>query len=153
MYQLSSVAQSCLTLCDPMDCSTPGLPVHQQLPELAPTHFSLSWWCHPTITSSVISFSSCLQSFSASGSSPMSQSLTSGGQGIGASALASVLPVNIQGWFPLGLTGLICLQSRGLSRVLSLTPHFKSINSLALSFPYSPTLTSIYEYWKNHGFD
>ena len=79
----------------------------------------LSWWCHPIITSSVIPFSSCLQSFQASESFPMSQFFSSGGQSIGASA--SVLPMNIQDWFPLGLTGLISLQSKGLSRVFSNT--------------------------------
>jgi len=80
----------------------------------------LSQWCHPTISSSVIPFS-CLQSFPASGSFPVSQLFTSGGQRIGASASASVLPVNIQGWFPLGLTGLISLQSKRLWRVFSST--------------------------------
>ena len=74
-----------------------------------------SWWCHPTISSSVVPFSSCIQSFPSSGSFPRSQFFTSGGQSIGVSALASVLPMNIQGWFPLGLTGLISLQSKGLS--------------------------------------
>ena len=81
----------------------------------------LSRWCHPTISSSVISFSSCLQSFPASRSFPMSQFFTWGGQSTGVSALASVLPMNIQDWFPLGLTGLISLQSKGLSRVSSNT--------------------------------
>ena len=81
----------------------------------------LSWWCHPTFSSSVIPFSSCLQSFSESGSFLMSQFFASGGQSIGASASASVPPVNIQGWFPLGLTGWISLQSKGLSRVFSNT--------------------------------
>ena len=79
------------------------------------------WWCHPTISSSVVPFSSCLQSFPASGSFPMSQFFTSGGQSIGVSASASVLPMNIQDWFPLGLTGFISLQSKGLSRVFSNT--------------------------------
>ena len=78
-------------------------------------------WCHPTISSSVIPFSSCLQSFPASGSFPRSQFFTSGGWSIGASALASVFPMNIQNWFPLGLTGLTSLQSKGLSRVFSNT--------------------------------
>ena len=204
IYQFSSVAQSCLTLCDPMNRSMPGLPVHHQLPEFTQTHvhrvsdviqpshplssssppapnpsqhqglfqwvnsshelakvlifsshlwvtllllFSCSvmsdsfWphelqyarlscslpipracsnscpssqWCHPTISYSVFPFSSCLQSFPASGPFPM------GGQNIGVSASASVLPMNIQDWFPLGLTGLI-LQSKGLSRVFSNT--------------------------------
>ena len=82
---------------------------------------SFSQWCHPTISSSVIPFSSCLQSFPASGSFQMSQFFTSGGQSIGVSASASVLPVNIQDWFPLGLTGWICVQSKGLSRVFSST--------------------------------
>ena len=102
----------------------------------------LSRWCHPTISSSAISFSSCLQSFSASGSFQMSQFFTSGGQSIGVSASASVLPMNIQDWFPLAWTGWIFLLSKGLSRVFSNT-RFKSINSSALSFLYSPTLTSI----------
>ena len=78
-------------------------------------------WCHPTISSSVVPFSSCLQSFPATGSFPMSQFFTSGGQSIGALALASVLPMNIQDEFPWGLTGCISLQSRGLSRVFSNT--------------------------------
>ena len=85
--------------------------------ELTQTHCPSSWWCHPTISSSVVPFSSCPQSFPASGSSPVSQLFTSGGQNIGTSA--SVLPVNIQGWFPLRLTGLISLLSKGLSRVFS----------------------------------
>ena len=76
-----------------------------------------SWWCHPAISSSVIPFSSCPQSFPALGSFPMSQLLTSGGQSIGVSASALVLAMNIQSWFPLGLTGLITLLSKGLSRV------------------------------------
>ena len=79
------------------------------------------WWCHPTISSSVIPFSSCLQSFPASASFPMSQLFASGGQSIGASASASVLPMNIQGWSPLGWTGWISLQFKGLSRVFSIT--------------------------------
>ena len=216
-----------------------------------------SRWCHPTISSSVVPFSSCLQSFPASGSFPMSQFFALGGQSIGVSASASVLPKNIQDWLPLGWTGLI-MQSKGLSRAFSnttvqkhqfceghgqdgcagagLSPHQarpllrpvprhgllrqalqlpetagrreeacslgeeeagwaeahrvgaggsprgyhievslpfsgavwmnkvvcalwqkkkkkKSINSLAFSFPYSPTLTSIYDYWKNYSFD
>ena len=80
-----------------------------------------SWWCHQTISSSVIPFSSCLQYFPASGLFPMSQFFTSGGQSIGASPSASVFPMNIQDWFPLGLTGWISLQSKGLSKVFSNT--------------------------------
>ena len=81
----------------------------------------LSRWCHPTISSSVVPFPSCLQSFPTSGSFQMSQPFASGGQNIGASALASVPPMDIQDWYPLGLTGLISLQSTGLSRVFSNT--------------------------------
>ena len=102
----------------------------------------LSQWCHPTISSSVGPFSSCLQSFPASGSFPISQFYASGGQSIGVSTSASVLPMSIQDWFPLGLTGLISLKSKD-SQESSLKLQFKSTNSLALSFLYSPTLTSI----------
>ena len=97
-------------------------------------------------------FSSCLQSFPASGSFQMSQFFTSGGQSIGVSAPTSVLPMNIQDWSPLGWTGWISLLSKD-SQESSPTPQFKSINSSALSFLYSPTLTSIHDYWKNHSFD
>ena len=109
----------------------------------------LSWRCHPTISSSVITFSFCLKSFPASGPFPMSQYFASVGQSIGVSALASVLSMNIQNWFPLGWIGWISLQSKD-SQESSPTPQFKSINSLALSFLYSPTLPSIHDYWKNH---
>ena len=187
--QFSSVAQLCLILCDPMDCSTPGFLIHHQLPELAQTNvgdaihhpptnrvgdaihhlilchpllllppippsirlfsmsqlfatpwtaalqaslsitnsrslpkfMSMSWWCYPTISSSVIPFSSYPQSFPASGYFHMSQLFASGGQSIEVSALASVLPMNIQDWFPLWWTGLISFQSKGLSRVFSNT--------------------------------
>ena len=116
----------------------------------------LSLWCHPTISSSVVPFSSHLQSFPESGSFQMSQFFASGDQSIRVSALASVLPMNIQDWCLLGWTGWISLQSKGLSRVFSkktFEPRFKSINSSALSFLYSPTLTFIHDYWKNHSFD
>ena len=99
---------------------------HTRLPCPSPTPRAysnscpLSRWCHPTISSSVIPFSSCLQTFPASGSFPMSQFFKSGGLSLGASASASVLPMNIQNWFPLGLTGLILL-SKGLPRVFSNT--------------------------------
>ena len=100
--QVSPVAQSCPTLCDPTNRSTPGLPVHHQLPESTQTHVHRVKWCHPTISSSVIHFSSCPQSLPASGSFQMSQLLTWGGQSIGVSASASVLPMNTQDWSPLG---------------------------------------------------
>ena len=100
--QFSSVTQLCPTVCNPMDCSTPGFFVHHQLPELAQTHIHPTGWrCHPVISSSVIPFSFCPQSFPASGSFPISQFFASRGQSIGASASASVLPMNIQDWFPL----------------------------------------------------
>ena len=127
-------------------------PCPPTISQFAQTH--VHWFCDAIQSSHpVVPF--CLQSFPASGSFPMSQLFPSGSQSIGASASASVLPMNIQGWFPLGLTGLIPLLSKGLSRInfqLS-TPQFKSINSLVLSFLYSPTLTSIYDYWKNHSLD
>ena len=106
----------------------------------------LSQWCHYTISTSVVAFSSCLKSFPTSGSFQMSQLFTSGGQSIGVSALTSVLPMNTQDWSPLGWTDCISLQSKGLSRESSPTPQFKSINSSALSFLYSPTLTSIHDH-------
>ena len=109
-----SVTGSCPTLCHPVDCSTPGFPVRQ--------------WSHPIISSSVISFSSCPQSFPASGSFPEIQLFASGGQSIGASASASVLPVNIKCWFPLGWTGLISLLSKELSRVFSNTTSWASLS-------------------------
>ena len=118
-----SFAQSCPTLCNPIDCSTPGFPVPLHLPELAQTHVNWVKWCHPIISSSVVPFSSCLQSFPASGSFPMSWLFTPGGQSIGASS--SVLLMNIQYWFPLGLTGLI-LQSKGPWRVFSNTTAQKN---------------------------
>ena len=112
----------------------------------------LSGWCHPTTSSSVVPFSSHLQSFPASGSFQMSQFFAAGGQSIRVSTSASVLPMNTQDWSRLGWTGWISLQSKGLSRVFSNT-QFKSINSSVLSFLYSLTLTSIQDYWKNHGLD
>ena len=119
----SSVTQSCPTLCDPMNHSMPGLPVHHQLPEFTQTHVhrigDAIQPSHPL--SPHPSFSSCLQSFPESGSFPMSQLFAWGGQRIGVSASASVLPVNTQDWSPLGWTGWISLQSKGLSRIFSST--------------------------------
>ena len=114
-FQFCSVAQSCLTLCDPMSCSTPGLPVYHQFLELKQTHV------HRAISSSVIPFSSCLQSFPESGSFPMSHLFVSGGQSIGVSTSTSVPPMNTQDWSPLGWTCWISLLSKGLSRVFSNT--------------------------------
>ena len=112
-----SVAKSCPTLCDPMNCSTPASPVFHSRP--------LSMWCHPTFSSSTTPFSSFLQSFPGSGYFPVSWLFISSHQSIGASASASVLPMNIQGWFPLELSGLISLLSKGLSRVFFRTTVWK----------------------------
>ena len=148
--QFSSVAQLCLPICDPMDCSGLGLPVRHQLPEIVQTHVhALSDAIQPSHPLWSPSPPACLQLFPASGFFPMSQFFTWSSQSIGASASASVLPMNIQDWFPLGWAGWI---SKGLSRVSSNTT-VQSINSLALSFLYSPTLTSIHDYWKNHSFN
>ena len=111
-----------------MECSTPGLPMHRQLPEFTQTH-PLSWWYHPTISSSVIPFFSSLQSFPASGSFQMSQFFTSADQSIGVSASASVLPMNTQDWSLLEWTGWMSLQSKGLS---SLLQHHSSKASILL---------------------
>ena len=120
VLQFSLVAQSCLTLCNPMNCSTPGLPVHHQLPEFTQTHVH---WVSDTIQPShpVIPISSCPQFLPTSESFPMSQLFPWGGQSTGVSALASVLPKNTQDWSPLEWTGWISLQSKGLSRVFSNT--------------------------------
>ena len=130
-----SVAQWYPTLCNPMDSSSLVFTVLHHL-ELAHTHvhqvrdaIQTLLLCHP--------FSSCLQSFPASGSFPMSWLFASGGQSIGTSASASILPMKIQGWFSLGLTGLLSLQSKGVSRA-----HFKSINSLVVSLLCGPYMTT-----------
>ena len=141
--QFSSVAQSCPTLCDSMDCSTPGCPVHYQLPEFTQAHIH---WVGDAIQPSH-RLSSCLQSFPASGSFQMSKFFASGGQSIGASASASVLPMNIQNWSPLGWTGWISLLPTGLSRVFSSTTIWKH-QFLALSLLYGPVLISVHDYWK-----
>ena len=140
-----SAAKSCPTLCDPMDCSTPGSSVLHCLPELlrfmpielvmVSNHLILC--CRLLFLPSVLPLI-------------MSQLFSTSGQSIEASA--TVLPMNLQGWFPLELTGLISLQSKGLSRVFSDTA-FQSINNSALIFLYGPTLTSIHDYWKNYSFD
>ena len=142
--------QSHLTL-DPRDCSTPSIPVHHQLLDFAQMHVIelvmpsniLILCCPlllpPSIFPSIRVFSN-------------ESALLIRWQSIGVFAWASVLPMNIQDWFPLGLTGLSPC-SPGDSQESSSTPQFKSINSLVLSFLYGPTLTSIHDYWKNHSFD
>ena len=136
-----------LLLAIPMDCSTPGFPVHHQLSKLAHHPCPLSWWYHPTISSSVIPFSSGHQSFPGSGSFPVSWFFASSGQNTGALASASVLSKKYSEtisqdrlvWSP-------CSQRDSQE---SSTPHFKNINSLVLSLPYGPTLTSVHDYFKN----
>ena len=148
---VSSVVQSCLTPCDPMNRSTPGLPVHHQLPEFTqtPVHRvgDAIQPSHPLSSPSPPDPNpSQRQSF------PMSQLFEWGGQSTGVSALASFLPKKSQGWSPLECIGWISLQSKGLSRVFSNTTVQKHQFS-ALSFLHSPTLTSIYDHWKNHSLD
>ena len=118
---VSSVTQSCATFCDPHESqhTRPLCPL--PTPRVYPNSCPSSRWCHPSISSSVVPFSSCPQSLPASGSFPMSQLFSWGGQSIGVSAVASVLPMNTQDWSPLGWTGWISLQSKGLSRVFSNT--------------------------------
>ena len=146
-----SVAPSCPTLCNPMNCSTPSFPVLHHLLELAQIHIhwvgDASQPSHP-----LLSPSPWLQSFPASGSFTRNQFFAWGDQSIGVSASASVLPTNIQDWFPLRLTGWISLQSKGLN---SLLQHHSSKASImvAFSFLYSSSLTSIHDYWENHTFD
>ena len=152
MYQFSSVVQSCLTLCDPHGLQHTRLPCPSPTPGTYSNSSPYSLRCHPTISSPVIPFFSCLWSFPVSGSFPMSQFSESGGQIIGASSSVPALPMNIQDWFPLGLTGWISLQSKGLSRVFYNTTVQKH-QFLAPSFLYSTTVISIHDYWKNHSFD
>ena len=121
------------------------LPFPSPSPGICSNSCPPSQWCHPTISSSVILLFSCLQSFPTSGSFPMSQLFPSGGQSIGASTSASVLPRNSQGWFPLELTGLISLLSKGLSKVFSSTDW--KYQTMVLS------LTSVHNYWKHHSSD
>ena len=131
--QFSSVAQSRPTL-RPDEPQHARPPCPSPTPGVHPNPCPLSRWCHPTISSSVVPFSSCLQSFPASGSFQMSQLFTSGGQSIAVSASTSVLPMNTQDWSPLGWTGWISLQSKGLSRVFSNTTVQKQ-QFLSLSIP------------------
>ena len=151
--QFSSVTQLCPILCNPIDCNTPGLHVHHQLPVLTQT--PVHWVSDAIQPSHPLSSPSCLN-FNLSqhqGLLQMSQLFASGGQSIRVSVSTSVLPMNIQDWFPLGRAGWISLQSKRLSRVFWTTLQFKTIYFLVLSFLYSPTLTSIHDHWKNHSLD
>ena len=132
--EFSSVQFSCSVLSDPL---WPHGLQHARLPCLSPTR---DGWCHPTISFSVVPFTSCFQSFPASGSLPMSQFFASGGQSIGVLELATVLPMNIQNWFPLGWTAWISLQSKTLSRVFSnTTVQHSAFFIVQLSHPYIST--------------
>ena len=149
--QFSSVTQLCPTLCDPMNRSTPGFPVHHQLLEFTQTHaHRVGDAIHP---SNPLSFPPpCPQSLPASGSLQMRQLFALDGQSIGVSPSASVLPMNTQDLSLSGWTGWISLQSKGLSRVFS-NITVQSTNFSALSFLHSPTLTSIHDHWKSHSLD
>ena len=142
-----SVTQSCPAPCDPMDCSTPGLPVHHQLPELAQTHVH---WVGDAIQPSHPLLSLSPPTFSLSQHQGLFQWVDSSHQvakSMGASASTSVLPMNIQGWL------VWSPYSPRDSQESSPAPQFESINFLALSLLYGPSLTSILDYWKNHSFD
>ena len=146
-----SIAKSCLTLCDPVDCNIPvflSCTISGSLLKLRSSESVL-------LSNHLIHLapcSSCPQSFSASGSFPVSWLFASGGQSTVASASASVLPVNIQSWFPFRLSGLIFLLSKGLSRVFSSTT-VRRHQFLVLSLLSGPALTSVHDYWKIHSLD
>ena len=142
--QFSSVAQSCPTLCDPMNRSTPGLPVHHHLLEFTHTHVH---WVRDA------PFSSWPQFLPASESFPVSQLFALPCQGTGVSALASFLPQNTQGWSPSEWTGLDLLAVQGTLKSLLQHHSSKPINSSVLSLLHSPTLTSIHDHWTNHSLD
>ena len=155
MIQFSSVQFSHSVLSDslrPHESQHTRPPCPSPTPGVYSNSCPSSRWCHLTISSSVVPFSSCPQSLPASGSFPMSQLFTSDGQSIGVSASASVLSMNTQNLSPLGwLVGSPC--STRESQEFSPTPQFKSINSSVPSFLHSPTLTSIHDHWKNHSLD
>ena len=138
-----------IRLCDPLDCSMPASSVLHHLPEFAQTHVH---WLSDAIQPSVTSFS-CTKSFPATGSFPMSQLFTPGSQSIGVSGSASISPVNIQDWLPLGWTGLIDLLAvQGTLKSL-LQNHSSKASVLQCSGLYGPALTSVHVYWKKHNFD
>ena len=150
--QLSSVTQSCPTLCHPMNHSTPGLPIHHQLPEFTQTHVH---WVNDAIQPSHPLLSPSLPSFNLSQHQGLFKWVSSSHQVakiLGVSASTSVLSMNTQDWFPFGWAGWISLQSMGLSRVFSNTTGQKHQFFGAQLF-YSPTLTSMHDYWKNHSLD
>ena len=149
-----------------MDCSMPGFPgiLSSLSPRVCSNSCPLSQWWHPNhliLYCPLLPLSFCLQSFPASGSFPVSQHFAPSGQSIGATASASILPMNIQDWFPLGLTGFTSFRMDWLdllavprdSQESSQAPQFKRINSLVLSLLYDSNFTSIHDYWKNHCFN
>ena len=151
----SSVQSSCSVVFDslwPHESQHARPPCPSPTPRVYSNSCPSSRCCHPSISSSVVPFSSCPQSLPASGSFLMSQFFAWDGQSIGVSVSASVLPVNTQDWSPLRWTGWISLQSKGLSRVFSNTTVQKH-NSSMLSLLHHPTLTSIHDHWKNHSLD
>ena len=144
-YPLLSFSHSVVSdFLEPHEWQHTRLPCPSLSPGVCSNSFPLSWWCHSTISSSVSLFSSCPQSFPASESFTMSWLFASGGQSIGASTSASVLPMSIQGWLALGWVGLISLLSKGLSSVFSSTTVQK--HQFVDSLLYSPTLTSVHDY-------
>ena len=155
-YTVSSVQFSRSVMSDflrPHESQHTRPPCPSPTPGVHPNLCLLSQWCHLTISVSVVPFSSCPQSFPGSGSFPMSQLFPSGGQSIGVSASTSVLPMNTQDWSPLGWTGWISLQSKGLSRVFPNTTvqkHQVFCTQLSL---WSNSLTSKHDHWKNHSLD
>ena len=149
MVQFSSVAQSCPTVCNTMDCRIPGLPVHHQFLELTQTH-----WISDAIQPPHLLSSPSPPTFNLSqrqGQFKWVSSLTQGGKVLEFQLQHQSFKW-LQDWFPLGWTGWISLQSKD-SQESSPTPQFKNINSLVLNFLYSPTLTFIHDHWKNHNFD
>ena len=155
-FHISSVQFSRLVVSDslrPRESQHARPPCPSPTPGVHPNPCPSRQWCHETISSSVVPFSSCPQSFPALGSFPMGQLFAWGGQSVGVSASVSVHLMNTQDWSPLRCTGWISLQFKGLSTESSPIPQFKSINSSALSFLQSPTLTSTHDYWKNHSLD
>ena len=149
--QYGSVTQLCPTPCDPMNCRTPGFPVHHQLPEPTQIPVHHTWWCHPTISSSVVPFFSHRQSFPASGSFRMSALCIRWPKDW--SFTLSISPSNeYSGLISFRMDCLDLLAVQGTLKS-SPTPQFKSISSSTLSFLNSPTFTSIHNYWKNHSFD
>ena len=145
------MAQLCPNLCNPMDCSTPGLPV-LAISQSFPKFMSIDQWCHPAISSSDVLFFFYLQSFPASGTFPRSQLFTSDYQNTGASGWASLFPLSIHGWFLLRLTSVISLLSQGLSGVFSSTT-LRRRRFFGILPSLWPSSHNLYEHWEDHSLD